>query len=471
MSPHRKPIHMNFVKRAGFSLWSRKGRTLITLCTFLVISVMVLAGVLIRDATAEARTEAERSVGAEVSLEMDLNGLSAGGGLVAPQIDATTVDELGASPLVQKYNYSMFDRGVVKAGAELVTEGVDSSTSYMGPDGTPTIGILDSALLPDFRSGNFTLLSGAHLTAADKDKHLLLIEERLARKNGLKTGDSIALGANEGKATAEFTVAGIFRDPRPSSEPEPEHLVNPANMLYASVGGFAGLNSTADGGVQVRQATFLLQDADDLGKFKEEAERIAGSALDGFTLDANDKAIRQMTGPLDSISSTAAVAMWLIGVAGAAVLVLLVNLAVKQRRKEYGVLLAMGEKKWKLIAQQALEIVAVAALAVGLSALFAQSLTQSAGQSLLGQEAAEARDRLDSWQPPAPGSTGLDQGIDPDDKPVENADPIDRIDVRLAPADLATVGGVGLGIGLLATAVPAASVLRSSPRTILAKGK
>ncbi|WP_406467267.1 ABC transporter permease [Streptomyces hirsutus] len=462
---------MNFVKRAGLSLWSRRGRTLITLCTFLVISVMVLAGVMIKDATARAKHEAKRSVGAEVNLEMDLKSLGAGGALVAPQISAAVVDELGASPLVQKYTYSMFDRGVVKGGTELVTGGVDAAASGMGPDGTPTVGVLDSALLPDFRSGNFELLSGAHLTAADKDKHLLLIEERLARKNGLKTGDKITLGAHEGKATADFTVAGIYRDPRPSSEPEPEHLVNPANMLYASVGGFARLNSPADGPLQVRKATFLLSDADDLGRFEEEAERIAVSALDGFALTTNDKAIRQMTGPLDSIGSTAAVAMWLIGVAGAAVLALLVNLAVKQRRKEYGVLLAMGEKKGKLIAQQALEIVTVAALAIGLSSLFTQSLTQSAGQSLLGREAAAARHKLDSWQPPAPGSTGIDQGIDPDDKPVENADPIDSIDVRLDLAALATVGGVGLGLGLLATAVPAASVLRLTPRTILTKGK
>ncbi|MCX5599792.1 ABC transporter permease [Streptomyces phaeochromogenes] len=462
---------MNFVKRAGFSLWSRRGRTLITLCTFLVISVMVLAGVLIADATAQAKNEAKRSVGAEINLVMDLGGQNATGGLMAPQISARTVEKLGASTLVQKHNYSMFDRGVVKGGTELVTGGTDTAASGMGPNGTATVGVLDSALLPDFRSGKFQLLSGAHLTAADKDKRLLLIEERLARKNGLKTGDKITLGANEGTAKAEFTVAGIYRDPRPSSEPEPEYFVDPANMLYASIGGFAGLNATEDRSLKVTKATFLLQDAEDLQKFKEEAERIAGSELDGFQLDANDKAIRQMTGPLDSIGSTAALAMWLIGIAGAAVLVLLVNLAVKQRRKEYGVLLAMGEKKWKLIAQQALEIVAVAALAIGLSSLFTQSLTQSASQSLLGEEAAAARQKLESWQPPAPGSTGIDQGIDPNDKPVENADPIDRIDIRLDPADLATVGAVGLGLGLLATAVPAASVLRLSPRTILTKGK
>ncbi|KPC79275.1 ABC transporter permease, partial [Streptomyces sp. NRRL F-6602] len=108
--------------------------------------------------------------------------------------------------------------------------------------------------------------------------------------------------------------------------------------------------------------------------------------------DTNDKAIQQMTGPLQSIRSSATLAMWLIALAGAAVLALLANLAVKQRRKEYGVLLSMGEKKSRLIAQQILETVVVAVLAIGLSSLFTQSLTQSVGQSLLSSQAAAAQD-------------------------------------------------------------------------------
>ncbi|MFE9686520.1 ABC transporter permease [Streptomyces sp. NPDC006285] len=461
---------MNFVKRAGLSLWARKGRTLITFAAFLVITVMVLAGVLIDDATAQAEQKARRSVGAEVNLDIDMGqlGSGGGGGMQAPQIAASTVDELGALPQVQKYTYSMWDRAILKKGTELVTDGVANT---MGPDGTAGVGVLDTGLLSDFRSGRFTMLSGRHLTAADQDKKRLLIEERLARKNGLEVGSTVTLGANEGKATAEFTVTGVYRDPRPGSEPDPEYGVNPANMLYATVGGLTRLNSRSGGPLQVGRATFLLRDADDQDRFKDEARRVAGSALDGFALDANDKAIQQMTGPLKSIRSTATLAMWLIVVAGAAVLALLVDLAVKQRRREYGVLLAMGENKTRLIAQQAVEIVAVAALAVGLSALFAQNLTQSAGQALLGREATEARQRIDSWQPPAPGRTGLDEGIDPDDRPVDNADPIDRITVRLDRADLAAVGGAGLGIALLATAIPAASVLRLSPRSILTKGK
>jgi len=459
---------MNFVKRAGLSLWARKGRTLMTLATFLVISVMVLAGVLISDATAQAEQDAKRSVGAEVNLTMDLSQLGGGGGIQAPRIGAATVDKLGALPQVQKYTYSMWDRAILKGKYRLADGG---PVDPMGPGGTVGMGVLDTSLLPDFRSGKFTLLSGEHLTAADKDSKQLLIEERLAKQNGLKVGDRITLAGNDEKTTADFTVAGIYRDPRPTTEPDPEYGINPANMLYGAVGGLSALGSDGNGPLQVGKATFLLKDADVQGAFKDEAKRVAAAALDGFKLDANDKAIRQMTGPLKSIRSTATLAMWLMGIAGAAVLALLVNLAVKQRRKEYGVLLAMGEKKSKLIAQQALEIVLVAAVAIGLSSLFAPRLTQSAGQALLGQEATAAQKKLDSWQAPPPGSTGLGEGTDWDDKPVENADPIGKIAVALDPADLAIVGGIGLGIGLLATAIPAGTVLRLSPRTILTKGK
>ncbi|MBT3150097.1 ABC transporter permease [Streptomyces sp. CHD11] len=460
---------MNFVKRAGLSLWARKGRTLITLATFLVISVMVLAGVLINDATARAERDARRTVGAEVNLQMDMGQLGGDGGTIqAPRIDAATVDRLGALSQVQKYTYSVWDRALLTGSTELVHGGPKDP---MGPGGTVGMGVLDTSLLPDFRSGEFTLLSGKHLTAADQDRKQLLIEERLGRKNGLKAGDRITLTGNDGKTKADYTVAGVYRDPRPSTEPDTEYGINPANMLYGTVGGMSALTPEVNGSLQVGKATFLLQDADVQDAFKDEAKRIAGAELDGFELAANDKAVQQMTGPLKSIRSTASIAMWLMGIAGAAVLALLANLAVKQRRKEYGVLLAMGEKKGKLIAQQALENLAVAAVAIGLSSLFAPSLTQSAGEALLGREASASERKIDSWQPPAPGSTGVDQGIDPNDKPVENADPIDSITVALDPSDLATVGGAGLGVGLLATAVPAGAVLRLSPRTILTKGK
>ncbi|MEU6532966.1 hypothetical protein ABZ869_27675 [Streptomyces sp. NPDC046928] len=43
---------------------------------------------------------------------------------------------------------------------------------------------------------------GERLTAADKDSKRLLIEERLAKQNGLRISDEITLAGNEEKTTA-----------------------------------------------------------------------------------------------------------------------------------------------------------------------------------------------------------------------------------------------------------------------------
>lgn len=458
---------MNFTKRAAFSLWSRKGRTLIMLGTFLVISAMVLGGVLIRAATAQATDAAKRELGAEVTLEADLDAVTSP---EAPRIGSDTVDKIGASPLVEKYNYKSFDGARLLGGPDIVSD------KPLFPDAPPNytlaFGVLDSTLLPEFSDGAWKLLSGEPITSADKGRNSLLVEERLASKNKLKVGDRITVGENDPKGTrkAEFTLKGIYRDP--SDEPDPEYMQFPGDRLIVPADALGRLNSGGEEGpTQLQGATFQLKDPATLDAFRSQARKTAGDALTGFKLSMNDKAVKQMTGPLESITSSATAAMWLVGVAGALVLGLLATLAVKQRRTEFGVLLALGEKKWKLVAQQALETVVIAALAIGLSSLFAQSLTQLAGDTLLRDEAAAAQRKINAWQPPPPGSTGLQEGIDPTDEPVDGADPIDKITVRLDPADLATVAGIGLGIGLLATAIPAASALRLNPRTILTKGK
>ncbi|SDK62277.1 ABC transporter permease [Streptomyces indicus] len=456
---------MNFLKRAALSLWSRKARTLLTFSTLVVISVMVLAGVLIKDATARASDAARQKIGAEVGLDVDMDALASSGQLQAPQIRTDTVDRIGRSPLVRKYTYQSFDGASLKGGLKLPGKPLYPE----GPTSTLAFGVLDSSLQPDFASGTWKLLSGRPITGADRDRNVVLIEERLARKNNLKTGDRITLGENDpkGRRTAEFTVQGVYRDP--SDEQDPEYGLDPANRLFVTAGALSRLNGEQE--TIARSASFQLRDPAAFEQFKKEAEEAAGDALDGFALGINDKALRQMTGPLSSVAGTATAAMWLIGIAGAAVLALLAMLAVKQRRTEFGVLLALGERKGKLVAQQVVEVLVLAVLAVGLSSLFAQTLTERAGNALVRGEASAAQRKLDAWQPPPPGSTGLQEGTDWDAEPVADADPIDRITVRLDDGALATVAGLGLATGLLATALPAASVLRLSPRSILSKGK
>ncbi len=271
---------MNLIKRAGLSLWSRKGKTLIMLGTFLAISAMVLGGVLIRDATAQAGEAAKRELGAEVNLGMDFDSMSSSGGPgTAPQVSADIVDKIGTSPLVEKYNYKAFNGARLLDGAETASN--KPLTPGMGADFTLARGVLDSSLLPDFSSGKWELLSGEPITAPDKSRNGILVEERLAKKNKLKVGDRITLGENDpkGKRRADFTVKGIYRDP--SDEPDPEYQQFPGDRLIVPAAALAALSSAGEKEpVQVGGATFRLKDPETFDVFKAEAKKTAGSALD-----------------------------------------------------------------------------------------------------------------------------------------------------------------------------------------------
>ncbi|TDY06987.1 UNVERIFIED_CONTAM: hypothetical protein BJ099_1052 [Lysinibacillus xylanilyticus] len=49
----------------------------------------------------------------------------------------------------------------------------------------------------------------------------------------------------------------------------------------------------------------------------------------------------------------------------------------------------------------------------------------------------------------------------------ETEDLIDKIDVSVTGEDLGKMGGIGLGIAILATLLPALSILRLNPKQIL----
>jgi putative ABC transport system permease protein len=466
---------MNFLKRAVRSLWARKARTLIMLVALLAISSMTLGASLIDDATSRAGQAAQDGVGAEADLSLDINKLMAAGGgqgglSASQQLESAVADKLGDSPVVESYNYTVSDGVHLLGGTKIV-----SGTSAQPGDATflPLQGVLNSARMPGFQSGQDRLVAGRGLDTSTKNLDDVLVEQRFATQNNLHVGDKIRLGADDpgSKAAADFTVVGIYSDSLPTSQSDPDTGASPANGILAAIGGLAKLNGEIDNGsVRINTATFQLKSPGDLGALSAQA---AHDGLDTsiYDLTLNDKAYQQMTGPINSVASTTNLAKWLIAIAGAAVLGLLVALTVRQRRREFGILLAMGERKWKLVAQLLVETAALAIVAVGLSAFFAPSLTQSAGDALLHSQVTAAQQKIDDYVAPPAGSTGVNQGTSPDSAPVAGANPIDKIHVSLDAATVGEVAGVGLGIAILAAAIPAVSAIRLTPRTILTKGK
>ncbi|MEC2445273.1 ABC transporter permease, partial [Bacillus cereus] len=156
--------------------------------------------------------------------------------------------------------------------------------------------------------------------------------------------------------------------------------------------------------------------------------------------------------------------IYIVSIAGAIILGLIIMLSIKGRRKEMGILLPIGEKKWKLIAQFVVEVVCVAILAFGLSITTGAKVSQYIGDNLLSNEIATASEETDTSQHGTvmmAGSGGTLQN--------QKEDPIDKIDVSVTGEDVGKMGGIGLAIAIIATLLPALSILRLNPKQILLK--
>ncbi|MFE2886970.1 FtsX-like permease family protein [Streptomyces sp. NPDC059272] len=187
---------------------------------------------------------------------------------------------------------------------------------------------------------------------------------------------------------------------------------------------------------------FRIGSPDRAEQLHAQAGRLLGEGR--FDFRVNDKAYRDQVRPIQRVGTFAGLIVWVIALAGALILGLVVALQIRERRAELGVLLSMGERKWKLVGQHAVEVAAVALPAVALAAVAGSLAGQHVGDAFLGRQA----DR------PLPAAGVRDAELAP-------------VAVRNEPAAIGKVAGIGLGISLVATVVPGIGILRLHPRSIL----
>lgn len=485
---------MNLFKRAWWRIGGHPGKTLMLVGLFFVICTLVLSGFLIQSAAARAAADAKQRVGAVATMQLDINALmesgkmqSQGGGatpgLIGKEGDLhrDLVDKICKSPVVKQCNYTT-DSGAAPTASAKLYQPVPAPPGQdtLGTDFFKADGVRDLNSVANFRNGDSKIVSGSGIGPGSKGD-AVVVEERMAKQNKLKVGDKVKLkvgelpppGEKPNTDEHEFTVVGIYKSSTADTGKYVPAITNPANQLYVTPEGATTLlGKDPAQGATVKQATFTLGDPADIDRLKKDAEA-AGADLKIFPLSVNDKQYKTLVGPITRTAGFATVTVWLVAVAGTAILALVVASSLRERRKELGILLSLGEKKTKLLGQHLVEVVACALLAIGLSAAGSQFLSQGVGNWLLAGEVSSAKDdaaNADSGRdhssvtgPGGPSPDGSSAG-----KP--EVDPIDRIDVRLGPADIGKVGATGLGIAALATLVPGIRVLRLNPRDILVKG-
>ncbi|MGG1140196.1 ABC transporter permease [Bacillus mycoides] len=476
---------MNFIKRALLSVKARKGRTFITLIIFMIICNLVLAGFAIRSATEKANDLARQKLGSEVTLQLDMDKVMQKmqkdpKGEVPATLTEQMAEKLAKLDHVKSYNY-ISNTFVVADGFKPFNisnssqkQDSDNRVVSGGPPGLaePDIamdGVLHGELLASFKDGTNKIVEGRQITKDDADKQVVVIEKHLAEKNNLKVGSKMKVKSVDDKTSGEFEVVGIYETSGSGQKPMGMDMpmLDPYNKMYIPYK--ASLKLTPKFGDQepgISQVVYYLDDPKNTEVFKMAAKQ-QNIDFDTFKLDAKDAAYKKMMGPIENVASFSKTVVYIVAIAGAVILGLIVLLSIKERRYEMGVLLSIGERKGKLIGQFLVEILLIGLLAFVLSMFTGNVLSQKVGDSLLQKEIAVSKQQ-EKEQPKQEmiqviGPGGPQENI--------NVDAIDHIDVRATADDIRNLGLVGLIIAILATVIPSLSILRLHPKTILTKNE
>lgn len=212
---------------------------------------------------------------------------------------------------------------------------------------------------PTHINGTSITIKGGQSIEGGKDANEALVSADMAKKNNLKVGSTF-------KAyNKTIKVVGIFDSSNKASN-------DTVVMPLAAVQRLSGQSG------DISSATATVDSIDNLDSTTSAIKSKLGNAADVTSSQENAKEVVQS---LESIKSTTLVSLIGAVIAGVAVILLTMVMIVRERRREVGVLKAIGATNRKVIAQFVAEAVALTLLAsvigLGLGVLGANPITKS----------------------------------------------------------------------------------------------
>lgn len=484
---------MNYIKRALLSVWKHMARSLILTGLFFVISFLILISTCLSAASQSAVKNAKENIGAEVTISWDTTtAMNKKIDTVTP-LGSDTLKRLSNIRYVKSYNYVSSSGYAVADGFSMFVDeneyqkGQEKVRQLFLAGGKPTLaknwtepnitlfGALDTAKTDQFLSGGYTLVSGRQIQPSDFGKQVAMVTQAVADKNHLKIGSKITIKAsNDPSVKEQYTVVGIFYAPLSAYDDIRFAIKNPEDTIfvpYSETGLYCSGNTRYTLNDSVLTAKYFLDDPANVPIFEMQAKKILGTL--NYKISSSENLYKEVILPMDGISRVAAVMGWSTGIIGCVILFLIILISIKGRNTEFGILLAMGEKKRRIIGQTMTEVLipVIIAFILAISAAnfsaarlgdkLSQGSIQSANQQITALEKSASviyeQPNLDSDE--AHGNPGIPQ----------TAKPIDKINIVPSTADYGTLAIICLLITLVSVILPCIRILSFQPREILLK--
>ncbi len=444
----------------------KRVKTLIMFGILLCLATVMLSMMAVKQSTDAAAKEAGQQLLTGFKLENNRKnnrGTERGGGVVR----AADIDAVKGIPGVKEHFRRMTLTANFVGGQVLKLPG-GVRDPYDDPSKKDFANILtgygenNTELDVNFRAGGFTLSPGGrHITESDVAK--ALIHEDLAKQNGLKVGDRVKLkaiandpeNANKSDAEVEVEIVGLF------SGKNIKRATNRIEMVQNQI--FTDLDTTRklakyDSGKEIYQdATFFV---DSPGKVDAVVNQAKQLTIDWklFQLNKTDQTLSGVTGTVSTIYRLVDAMMVATVIFGVVVICLVLVLWSRERRRETGILLAVGTSKPGIVIQHLLELVLIAIPAFGLAWFAAQGVAQFIGNQVVSQ-AAESTARQQAQQ--------LGSNLGADQESALSGKTLDHVQVMLDLGQWGLVCGISLALICVAVLIASVPTLRAKPKALL----
>ncbi|MDO4275216.1 MAG: FtsX-like permease family protein [Eubacteriales bacterium] len=372
---------MNLGTRAILYTIRKWKKTLLLFCLLLSITTLVLSGLAIADAQEEKTEELRGVTGASFTV-------TSNNGYTLNPITDEMIKEISAVDGIESYNTAKWT--IVNLFNN------DSPMKVMdGEEYTADLfygtGCFDSEYSPLFLSGALQLTDGNHVSGKG---HGILLCKDVAEKHNLSVGDTIEIkNGNPSDPLVECKIAGLYEvladdDDVQATMARPSTYYDYEDYIFVSMDTMSEVLApyTATEGNGISSVDFFVSDAAKLESIVQEVKSSKSIDWDSYYITVNNEVYERISNTVSDTSTLITTLIVLITVVSMVLMILILSMSIRSRKKELGILLAVGIAKPAVILQYAIETLLIAVVAFPLAYLASKQAAGTLG-TLFGRTA------------------------------------------------------------------------------------
>lgn len=472
---------MGIIKRTYVSITKRIGKSLILLLLVFIVANIIAGAFSVKTASSQLNRTMKEQIGAKVRIDQNLSSMP------STAIDSIThevADKIALLPEVKSVDYEI-ELGM---GSDTLKK-YSTNENYIDDE----FSFVNFTFIgsktdkpSNFVDGSAQLLEGSMPSLAE-DSNEIIVTKTLAELNNLKIGDTVAFYLGnvindmqnkrftvEEKIPFEFKIVGLYENTNTSTGMDAEYQKErSANTIYTNMGivntlddlksNFEFTNDTEKTFKTAEEyrtpviPTYELNSIDDVESFVSKASTMID--LDAYKFTTSQDELKSISGTISNMENLSNLILIFGTVAAILILSLVLFLFLRERKYEFGIYQALGEKKVKSVLQVVLEVLIIAIISITLSIYSGQEIAKGISTQMITTQQADTQDTVN-----IPGFDPIPQKSLSD---IEEEDLLNNLQISMDSDYFIGLYGLVLSVSLISILISSIYVLRLNPRETL----